>query len=219
MLKNTFKSLSSISYDFCSSTIFQTHLTFDDINFLGRWLDGGFLRNHSPKCWFSSFSQSQNSSSRRPIWMKLGQVAVLSSSRTWKNFTVRSLLDGEIWLCENGQKNSASLSPDVVLWPSSPPHIFMLKPLLLWTDGILLRIRLVLRPLNTFVLDENIFVLDFLGGQHSFTERNDTPCTFCTAEPCWTPKRCKKKIFSSKTNVFSGRSTNLIRNNKPSVHC
>ena len=103
-------------YDHRCSTIFQNHLNLDVLNFLGRWLDGAYLRNHSPKCWICSFSQSQNSTSRRPFPMKLSQVAVLSSSRTWKNFTVRSLLDGEIWLCENGPKNSASVCPDVVLW-------------------------------------------------------------------------------------------------------
>ena len=93
------------------------------------------------------------------------------------------------------QKTVLHCLPTLFYGRTSPPHIFMLKPLLPWTDGILLRIRLVIRRLNTFVLDENIFFLDFLGGQHRFTERNDTPCTFCTAEPCWTPKKCEKKIF------------------------
>ena len=34
---------------------------------------------------------------------------------------------------------------------------------------------------------------------------------------CWALKKSNKKVFSSKTNVLSGRRTNLIRNNKPSV--
>ena len=125
----------------------------------------------------------------------------------------------DIRLREVGLNNSVSVSQNIVFSTNSSHHIFLLKPLLRATDGLLLHTRLVLRPLNTFVFDGNIFFLDFLGGQHGFTEHNGTPCTFCAAEPCWTPKKCKKKTFSSKTNVFSGRSTNLIRNNKPSVHC
>ena len=46
-------------------------------------------------------------------------------------------------------------------------------------------------------------------------------CLYCvswrSAEPCLTPKKSKKKIFLSKTNVFNGRRSNLARNNKPSV--
>ncbi len=59
-----------------------------------------------------------------------------------------------------------------VFGSTSLHHIFLFKPLLLAIDGLLLRITLVLRPINTFVFDGNIFFLEFLGGQHGSTERN-----------------------------------------------
>ena len=69
------------------------------------FLDLSMSQNKSEKTWFYWCSQSHISRSRNAIPMKLGQVAVLFSSRTWKNYTVRSFLVAEIWLWENHEKN------------------------------------------------------------------------------------------------------------------
>ncbi len=80
----------------------------------------------------------------------------------------------EIGRREVGLKNSVSLSQNKVLGTNSSHHILMFKPLLTATDGLLLRITLVLGPLNTFVFDEYIFFLYFLRHQNGSAEHLKT---------------------------------------------
>ncbi len=93
-----------------------------------------------------------------------------SSSQAWKNCTDRSFLDAQKIV----KYLVLAVAQDMVFSTSSLHHIFLLQPLLTASDGLLLRIRFCLRPLNTFVFDENIFFLDFLGPQHGSSEHLKT---------------------------------------------
>ena len=115
MPKNTFNRVSSITYDFRCSTIFQTNLIFDDFNFFGRRLDEAFLGNHTQNPDFSHFRRVRSQDLERWFQWNYVQIVVLFFSWTWKNFTVRSFLDAEIWLCEMGPQKQCWVSLDTVL--------------------------------------------------------------------------------------------------------
>ncbi len=213
-IKKTFDSVFSIPHGFGSSTIFQSHPNFGDINFLGRWLDGAYLRNHSPKCWFSSFSQSHISTSRNIIRTKLGKIAVLCISLNQEKFHPQIFSSCWDRTRQKIDENSGSVSSNMALRAYFTESYLRVKTTSDSNWWLIIAYKVGCTSAEDICFGRKYF---FLGLFVSPTWLHGTGCVHMPYGAILISQKISEKIFSSKTNVFSTRRTNLIRNNKPLV--